>query len=326
MLKSPIISIIKKTMPAVVSISVFKCFKEIEKKILIDIDTDNGGSGFFVDKKGIIITNKHIIPGLKAEYIIITNDNKKFKAEILARDPINDVAVLKIIGTQKNFPIIKLGDSSKLELGETVIAIGNALGMFKNTVSTGIISGLSRSITARTDSKSPIQEMRGLIQTDAAINLGNSGGPLINIKGEVIGINTAAIFQAENIGFALPINEVKRDLKELEKYKKIQRPFLGVRYILINENIKNKFNLSVDYGALLINENPREKAVISNSPAECADIKDKDIILKCNDEKIFQDKTIQDFLEKLRVGDILKLKILRNKKEFEVKVKLAERK
>ena len=190
----------------------------------------------------------------------------------------------------------------------------------------GIISGLSRSIAAQLDSKSPIQEMRGLVQTDAAINPGNSGGPLVNLKGEAIGINVATVFGAENIGFALPINEVKRDLNELKKYGRIKRPFLGIRYILINENIKDKLKLPVDYGALIINENPQEKAILNNSPAEHAGIKDGDIILECNSEKICSEKTIQDFLENLEVNNILKLKILRGKKRFEVKVKLAERK
>ncbi|MEE8131528.1 MAG: trypsin-like peptidase domain-containing protein [Candidatus Paceibacterota bacterium] len=346
--KSPIVQTIKKVMPSVVSILISKHFQEIEKKVPIEgfrlpfklpklkipkeqIDGQGmvnvgGGSGFFVDKKGIIITNKHIIIDPKAEYTIITNDNKKFKAKILARDPINDVAILKIADSQRNFPTVKLGDSSKLELGESVIAIGNALGLFKNTVSVGIISGLSRSIAAQLDSKSPIQEMRGLIQTDAAINPGNSGGPLVNIKCEVIGINAATVFGAENIGFALPINEVKRDLDELKKYGRIRRPFLGIRYIIINANIKDKLKLSVDYGALLISENPHDQAVISKSPASQAGIKEGDIILECNSKKIDQNKTIQDFLETLEVGDILKLKILRGKKEFEVKVKLAERK
>ncbi|MEK7555641.1 MAG: trypsin-like peptidase domain-containing protein [Patescibacteria group bacterium] len=335
---SPIVQTIKKVMPAVVSILISKHFQEIEKMVLpkskipknqIDgrgMVNVGGGSGFFVDKNGIIVTNKHIIIDPNSEYTIIINDNQKFEAEILARDPVNDVAILQIANSRKNFPTVKLGDSSKLELGEDVIAIGNALGLFKNTVSSGIVSGLSRSIAAKMDSKSPIQEMRGLIQTDAAINPGNSGGPLVNLKGEAIGINVATVFGAENIGFALPINEAKRDLEELKKYGRIKRPFLGIRYILVDENIKNKLNLTVDCGAFVINENPSEKAVVENSPASRAGIKDGDIVLECNNEKINQDKTIQDFLEILEVGDTLKLKILRNKKEFEVKIKLAERK
>lgn len=329
---SPIVQTIKKVMPAVVSILISKKFQELEKKTPKDqIDGHGmvnvgGGSGFFADKNGTIVTNKHIVIDHDAEYAVITDDNKKFEAKILARDPINDVAILKISDFRGQFPIVKLGDSSNLELGEDVIAIGNALGLFKNTVSSGIVSGLSRSIAAKMDSKSPIQEMRGLIQTDAAINPGNSGGPLVNLKGEAIGINVATVFGAENIGFALPINEAKRDLEELKKYGRIKRPFLGIRYVIIDENIKNKLNLPVDCGALLINENPAEKAVIENSPASRAGIKDGDIVLECNNKKINQEKTIQDFLEIFEVGDILKLKILRNKKEFEVKVKLAERK
>ncbi len=289
---------------------VYEHLKNAEKKSPI---VNAGGSGFFVDASGIIATNKHVVSEPNAEYAIITNSGEKFKADVLARDPINDVAILKISNSRKKFPTIKLGDSSKLELGETVIAIGNALGLFSNTVSTGIVSGLSRSIAARLNPKSPIQEMRGLIQTDAAINPGNSGGPLVNIKGETIGINAATVFGAQNIGFALPINEVKRDLKELKKYGRIRRPFLGVRYIL------------VDSGALLVSDNPNDEAVISGSPAARAGVKEKDIILECNGEKIRSNKTIQDFLETLEAGDALKLKISRDKKEFEVKLTLAER-
>lgn len=339
--------IIKALMPAVVSIAISKNLEEIEKEIppelynvfpfgapnlgIPDEKIDSrgmveigGGSGFIVDPSGIILTNKHVISDTQAEYAVITNDGKKYPAEILARDPIDDVAIIKINATK--LPAVKLGDSRNVELGEEVIAIGNTLGIFKNTISKGIISGLSRSITAKTGENEPATELRGLIQTDAAINPGNSGGPLINMNGEVIGINTAIVFGAQNIGFTIPINAAKRDLEDLKKYGKVRRPLLGLRYININQNLKEKMNLPVNYGALIIGKPPHNEAIIPGSPAAKAGIKLKDIIIECNGEKITADKTIQDFLEELAVGDILKMKILRAEKEMEINIVLAERK
>jgi len=346
MAKNPFIKIIKQTMPAVVSIAISKSLDSLEKELprelwpfpffeppdikipeeLIDprgMVRVGAGSGFIVDEKGVIVTNKHVIFDPTAEYTIVTDDEKKYKAEVLARDPIDDVAILKI--SAKNLPTIPLSDSSKLELGESVLAIGNALGLFKNTVSSGIISGLSRSIQAAVGPRLPVQEMRGLIQTDAAINPGNSGGPLVNMDGKVIGINAAIVFGAQNLGFAIPINAAKRDLEDLKQYGHIRRPLLGLRYVTIDENLKEKMKLSVSYGALIMG-GPHSPAIIPKSPADKSGLKEKDIILECNGEKITTAKTIQDFLEVMSVGDVLKLKVLRGIKEFEVKVTLAERK
>jgi len=327
-------------MPAVVSIVISENINSIPKQLLnlrlkkkLKNLTDSfgnievgGGSGFIIDESGVILTNKHVIADSKAKYEIIVDGGQKYKAEVLARDPINDIAILRIIEPRGKFPTVKLGDSGNLELGEPVVAFGNVLGIFKNTVSSGIISGLSRTISARVDFNSSSQEMRGLIQTDAAINPGNSGGPLINEKSEVIGINTVTVAGAENIGLAIPINIVKKDLDDLKKFGRIRQPLLGVRYVPINENIKNKFNLLYDYGALIINEGPHQPGVVPDSPADLAGLKEGDVILSINAEKITPEKIIADFLEKYSAGDALALKILRGKKEFEVKVTLAERK
>jgi S1-C subfamily serine protease len=339
-------ALIKKMMPTVVSIIISKSLEEIEKELPADmlplmpfgmpdlqIPTDargmvqiGGGSGFIVQKDGVILTNKHVISDSKAEYTVVTADGKKYQASVLARDPVDDVAILKIDAPAQGLSVAKLGDSSTLELGEDVLAIGNALGIFKNTVSKGIISGLARSIAAKPDPHEPAQELRGLIQTDAAINPGNSGGPLINMRGEVIGINAAIVFGAQNVGFAIPINSAKRDLADLEKYGRVRRPLLGLRYINIDENIQAKLDLPVNYGALVAGRTPHHEAVVPGSPAEKAGFKPKDIILECNDEKLTLDRTIQDFLEELDVGDTLKMKVLRGKKNLEIKVVLAERK
>lgn len=340
--------IIEKTMPAVVTIVVSKSLKEIEKAIpheflpffpfnapKIKIPEDaidahgmvkvGSGSGSIVDSKGLIITNKHVVADKKAEYTVITSDNKKYQADILARDPVDDVAILKI--NERNLPVIELGDSNSLKLGQPVLAIGNALGLFKNTVSSGIISGLSRAISAPSvPGSSIVQEMRGLIQTDAAINPGNSGGPLLDNQGKIVGISTAIVYGAQNLSFAIPINTAKRDLEDFKNHGRIKRPLLGVRYITIDANLKEKLNLPVDYGALVIGDSLQQGAVVPNSPAEKAGIKERDIILECNNEPITAAKTLQDFLTDKEAGDYLLLKVLRNRREFEAKIVLAERK
>ena len=176
-----------------------------------------GGSGFIVSSDGLVLTNKHVVFDVKADYTVLTNDGKKYPAKILAKDPAQDLAVLKIEG--KNFPTVELGDSDKLQIGQTIIAIGNALGEFRNTVSVGVISGLGRTITA--EGGGFVETIENVIQTDAAINKGNSGGPLINLKGEVVGINTATVMGAQNIGFAIPINRAKKDIEQVKTTNKI---------------------------------------------------------------------------------------------------------
>jgi len=347
--KSKLIDTIKEVMPAVVSIAISKDLKEVQKEISKElpflpnlgdhfqippemIDSHGrvkigGGSGFIVREDGIILTNKHVIMDPLAEYTVITNQNKEYNAKILARDPINDVAILKIDSdSEEKFPAVKLGDSSELELGQNVLAIGNALGIFKNTVSSGIVSGLSRSISAQADPTAPPQEMRGLIQTDAAINPGNSGGPLVNMFGETVGINAAIVFGAQNIGFAIPINSAIRDLHDLKKFGHIRRPLLGIRYVTIDENIKEKLKLPVEYGALVSGEGFDGHGIVPKSPADKAGLKSGDIVLECNGERITKEKTIQDFLENYGAGDEINLKIHRKGKTITAKIKLAERK
>lgn len=285
-----------------------------------------GGSGFIVNTSGIVLTNKHVVAEPRALYTVITSDGKKFEADVLARDPLDDVAILKIKSAPKSLAILELGNSKEIKLGQTVMAFGNALGIFKNTVSKGIISGLSRSISAQADPMAPPQEMRGLIQTDAAINPGNSGGPLTNIFGEVIGINAAVVFGAQNIGFAIPIEMAERDLGDLKKFGRIKRPLLGLRYMILNPDLREKLKLTVDYGALVLRENALGEAVVPKSPADRAGLTEKDIILEWNGEKITAEKTIQDFLENCTVGEEVALKILRKAKTIDKKVILAERK
>lgn len=344
-----LVKTIKKVMPAVVSVVIAKSLKDLEKELATnqvpllpfggpqikipeeDIDKRGmvrvgGGSGFLVESNGIIVTNKHVVADKDAEYTILTNDGKKHAVGVLARDPMDDIALLKIDVT--GAPVVALGNSSTLELGQSVLAIGNALGLFRNTVSYGIISGLSRSISAQADPRAPMQEMRGLIQTDAAINPGNSGGPLVDMDGNAIGINAAIVYGAQNMGFTIPINSVHRDLDDLRKFGRVKRPLLGLRYVTIDENIKDKLELAVDYGALVVGGGHHgvDSPVVPHSPADLAGIKAKDIVLECNGERITKDKTIQDFLENCAVGDTLDLRVRRGAKDLKIKVVLAERK
>ena len=337
---SPIVRAVKKVLPGVVSITMSKYLDFSEspfgpfgfgefwerpqrKKVKI-----GGGSGFIVDSSGIILTNRHVMEDPQAEYIVVLQNGEKLKPRILARDPINDVAILKIEKT--GLPIVELGDSAHLELGQEVVAIGNALGLFQNTVSTGVVSGLSREIKAQSNITQERTKLRGLIQTDAAINPGNSGGPLIDINGAVIGINAAMVFGAENIGFALPINNAKKDLAELKKYGRVRQLFLGVRYLPITEELKKEFNLPIDFGALVISEPDISRgirtAVVPGSPAARAGIREADIILEIGNKKITAEEPLDDALQKFKIGQPLFLKILRHGRQKTLKLILGEKK
>ena len=283
-----------------------------------------GGSGFIVDPVGLILTNKHVVSDPAAEYIVTTPTEDIYPAKVLARDPLNDVAILKI--EAENLIFLELGNSDKIRLGQTVLAVGTALGEFQNTVSAGIISGLSRFITALTDLEGHSERLRGLIQTDAAINPGNSGGPLVNLNGEAIGINSAIVFGAQNIGFAIPVNKARLDLAELKKYGRIRRPFLGVRYVLLNPLLKKRFRLPVDHGAMVLREGlPGREAVLPGSAADKAGIKEADVILTLNRTTIDEKTGIEDILEKLAIGDKIHAKILRNGAEHELTILAEER-
>lgn len=287
------------------------------------------GSGFIVSEDGMILTNKHVVEDEEAEYTAITVDGKKYSVKVLALDPAQDLAVLKIDNTEgEKFTSVKLGDSSNVQIGQTVIAIGNTLGEFSNTVSVGVVSGLRRSIIAAGGDTS--ETLDNLIQTDAAINEGNSGGPLLNLKGEVIGINTAVASNAENVGFVLPINLAKRDLDQVKASGKITYPYLGVYYTLVDGQIQKDNGLSVDYGAWVTTtnkENPKSStaSVVAGSPARLAGIKDQDIILEINGEKIESDNTLSQIIAKYAPGDKVTLKIQRGDQQVSVEVTLADR-
>jgi len=339
--KSPIVEVAKKVCPGVITIVISKDLPKIEGFYLFPFGDENivlpkiengkkektkigGGSGFIVSSDGYILTCNHVVGDPEADYTVIVDPQHKYPAKILAKDPLVDIAVLKI--DEKNLPSLKLGDSNKIELGETVVAIGNPLGEFEDTLSAGIVSGLSRKITAYGGLPIKATNLKGLIQTDAAINPGNSGGPLVNMEGEVIGTNTAMVMGAQNIGFAIPINYGKKILDEVIKYGKIKRPFLGVRYIVLDKEISKANKLPVDYGALIVRESFGEPAVLKESAADRAGLKEYDIILEINGKKITEENPLADILAEYKIGDEIPLKVLRESKEITIKVKLEEKK
>lgn len=338
--KSPIISIAKKACPAVITIIASRDLPHIEefyflpvrgekiafpKKIADTKETTKigGGSGFIISADGYVLTCNHVVDDGEADFTIMLDPDHKYPAKVLARDPLSDLAILKIEGT--NFPFLKMGNSDKVELGEGVLAIGNPLGEFEDTLSLGIISGLSRKITAYNNDQKATN-LRGLIQTDAAINPGNSGGPLVNMRGDVIGINTAMIAGAENIGFAIPVNYIKEDLDEVMKTGYVKRPFLGVKYILLSEEIARMNKLDTIYGALIVREMFGESPVAKGSSAEVAGLREYDIILQINGEQITQDNSLNDMLSKFEVGDVIEMLISRNGKSKKIKIILKEKK
>ncbi len=346
------IATVKKILPSVVSIIISKFIKEkkipvapaysqnsdygmaLPEQILGTYAPDvphhakqrvkvGGGSGVVISSDGLIITNKHVVYDADAKYTVITFDEKEYEGVVVSRDPINDVALIRI--EARGLVPAKLGDSDRVELGQTVVAIGNALGVFSNTISKGIISGLSRKVTA-TLGKDQTENLRHVMQTDVAINQGNSGGPLLNLNGDVIAINTAVIYGAQNIGFAIPINWAKKDIQDLKKYGRIIRPYIGLHYVTLDQDLQNKYDLEVDHGALVMKDHaPGAVAIIKGSPADKAGIEENDIILSINGTKLTIKDELSDVVEEHKVGDVLNLEILRKGKKINLDVILSER-
>ncbi len=281
-----------------------------------------GGSGFFVSSDGLVVTNRHVVEDEKAEYTVLTNEGEKLEAEVLARDSVLDIAILQT--KAKNTKFLEFEDSRQIRLGQTAIAIGNALGEFRNSVSVGVVSGLSRSIVAG-DGMGRSEVLEEVIQTDAAINPGNSGGPLLNLDGRVIGVNVAVSRGAENIGFALPANVVASVVNSVEEHGEIVRPYLGVRYTLITPSMQEKNNLAVEYGAVVgRGESPEDLAVIPGSPADKAGIVENDIILEIDGVKIEEGHSLATIIRQKAVGDKIKIKLLSKGKEKIVEAILAK--
>jgi len=287
--------------------------KSSKSVVTISIEEDVG-TGFIISSDGLIVTNKHVVSDLTAKYKVIIGE-ETFEVENIYRDPINDLAILKI--DQNNLVPVELGDSDQLKVGQTVIAIGTALGEFRSTVTKGVISGLGRGITAGGIGVAS-EKLEGVIQTDAAINSGNSGGPLFDSSGQVIGVNVAVSQNGQNIGFALPINLVKESVANFRKTGEFDRPYLGVMYQNISKEMALKNNLSL--GNYI-------QSVASGSPAEKSGIKTGDIVIEIDGQKIMGDDkvSIAKTISQKKIGDEFSLVLVREGKEIETKVILEKK-
>jgi serine protease Do len=286
------------------------------------------GTGFIISSDGIIMTNRHVVPAGTTSVSVTLSDGTTYdKVQVIGRTAdtsSQDIAFLKINDLKgKTLTPVTLGDSSKMQVGDRVIAIGNALGQFQNTVTSGIISGYGRDLTAGDQSGAQSDEnLTDLFQTDAAINEGNSGGPLVNINGEVIGVNTAIASNAQNIGFAQPINDLKGLINGVLQGGKLQQPYLGVRYVSLTNDLAKQFNLKVTRGAY-VNSGSDQAAVVAGSPADKAGIKDKDVITKVNNITIDDKTSLTAALSRFKVGDKVTLTINRDGKTITKDVVLA---
>jgi serine protease Do len=287
---------------------------------------ESAGTGFIISADGIIVTNRHVVPAGTTNVSVVLSDGTELtNVEVIGRtsssDPL-DVAFLRIKDKKgKTLVSAKLGDSSKMQVGDKVVAIGNALGQFQNTVTSGIISGYGRSVRAGDTSGSSTETLQNLFQTDAAINQGNSGGPLVNANSEVIGINTAIAGNAQNIGFAIPINDVTGLINGVLKTGTLQRPYLGVHYVSITDDYAYQHNLPVKRGAYIV-PSPNNSSIVEGSPAAKAGLKEKDTITKVNDTKIDENMSLSSALGRYQVGQKVTLTVIRDGKEQKVDVML----
>lgn len=316
---SAIIDTTKKVAPSVVSITTSR---EVTDFFGQTFEQTGGGTGFIVTSDGLIVTNRHVVDDERMQYTVITADGNKYEAKILAKDTLSDLAILEIETT--GLPVVEFGDSDSMEVGQWVVAIGNALAQFDNTVTVGVVSAKNREITAssvggRTES------LVDLIQTDAAINPGNSGGPLVNLKGQVVGINTAVAGNAQNIGFAIPINQIKNvvDFGTIRDTGKIVRPYIGVRYIPITPEVARASDLDVDYGVYIFSNNPLTPAIVVGSPAEKAGLKQGDILLEIDGVRISQGRSLNNILSKYRPEQSVEIKYRRDGEDKTINLTLG---
>jgi serine protease Do len=315
---------IKKVMPAVVSISIYEQAQSSAVNLntgQIETKTDKvnkgSGTGFLISADGLILTNKHVVEASvsnSVEYRIVLASGKKYFAQLIGKDPINDLAVIKIF--DKNLPFIELGDSDKMPIGSTVIAIGNVLGKYENSVTKGIVSGLGRTIEG-SDQAGNVESLDNVIQTDAEINFGNSGGPLVDLNGKVVGINVAIDQGGQSIGFAIPVNDAKPVIQSVREIGRIVRPRLGIRYTMITPEIAQENNLKKDYGAWVNKGQEIDMpSVLKDSPAEKAGIIEGDIIYEIDGQKIIGKNTLLSILQKRKPGQKVGFKIDRNGKSI----------
>lgn len=308
--ENSISSVVEKVAPSVVSIVTASV-----NRYTMDTEQSGAGTGVILSDTGYILTNKHVVKN-STQLRVVTSDGETYDdVKVVFQDPFNDLAFLKV-ANPKNFKAIEIGDSKTVKVGQSVIAIGNSLGQYQNTVTRGIISGTNRSITAQGSDRS-VESLTDMLQTDAAINPGNSGGPLVNAGGQLIGINTAVTQGANGLGFAIPISAAKGVIKQLGRNDdQIQRAMLGVRYIAINPAIAKDKNLTEKQGALVTG------SVLQGSSAEKAGLKEGDIIMKVNGLEVGKTSGLSTLLSEYAVGDEVELVIKRGTETITSKVKL----
>jgi serine protease Do len=310
---SAIIDSTKKVSPAVVSITATADITDFFGNVT---QHESAGTGFIFTNDGYILTNKHVASDTNATYTVFTADGQKHDGKIVAQDPLNDLAIMKIDG--KGLPVVNFGDSNQLQVGQWVIAIGNALGQLQNTVTVGVISARERQLTAGDLSGGNTEQLENLLQTDAAINAGNSGGPLVNLSGQVIGMNTAVASNAQSIGFAIPINVATSAISSFEKNGKIVRPLMGVRYVSVDANLQQSQKLPTDYGALIASG-----GITSGGPADKAGLQAGDIITAVNGDRIDSSNPLGSKIQSFNPGDKIQITYLRNGKEQKTNVTLS---
>jgi len=279
-----------------------------------------GGSAFFISDDGYLVTNLHVVNDIDANYTVILNTGEAYEAKIIGFDKMIDTAVLKI--DAKNTDFLTFGNSDQVQVGESVIAIGNALGAYSNTVSTGVISGLSRTILAADETGT--SELRDVLQTDAAINSGNSGGPLLNMQAEVIGVNVAVADGSENIAFSLPSNAVQSSVDQIIEFGKVARPYIGIQYVPVNAHIENKYELNVSTGVLIIGSE-ESPGIVENSPADEAGLLEGDVITHIGSQELSPRHSLSSIIERLTIGDQIEFTINREGNTINLFVTLGAR-
>lgn len=314
-------AIAKKVSPSVVSIITSSSQTSIFNQT---VQQEAAGTGMIVSKDGYILTNKHVVDDADTVTVILSSGKTYKNVQVVGKDPLNDIAFLKISGVS-DLPTVTLGDSKTVRIGQTVVAIGNALGQFNNTVTSGIISGTGRPVTAGSESSNASTEsLTDLLQTDAAINSGNSGGPLLNVAGQVIGINTAVAADAQGIGFSIPIGAAKGMLAHLIETGKFARPYLGIQYTAITPEVKEQYNLPVSQGSYVyVSGTSNGPSVQSGGPADKAGIKDKDIITKINGYAVGEVASVSTLVSEYRPGDKVEVTVLRDGKTMNLTVTLG---
>lgn len=314
---------INKVMPAVVIVNVFSPVRaDVNGKIQESKKFEGTGTGFLVTADGLILTNKHVVNVTpRAKYEVVTTAGKTYQAQLIGRDPINDLAVLKI--NVKGLPFVQMGDSHNSPVGTTVLAIGNVLGKYSNSVTKGIISGKGRSIVASLDGEN-YEDLDNVLQTDAQINKGNSGGPLIDLNGKVVGVNVAMDQSGVSVGFAIPIDDAKPVVESTIKYGRIIRSRMGVRYYMLTPDLAAEKKLTQTSGALLDTNEQGDPAVLAKGPADKAGLKQGDVIVKLEGKAVNLDWNLSSLVSQYHPGDKVKLEVIRGGKTMNFTVTLDE--